>query len=137
MTTHEQLKALEHRLTDAIDRQDWTAAQAMTATGVRVRMGGQDLDLEGWLAQGRAFYAAFPDGRHEIVEVVTDGDRIAVRGVWRGTHRGSFQGVPASGRAVAIDMMMVDRFVEGRLVQRAGLFDAVALMQQIGAFPTS
>lgn len=135
MTTHEQLKALEQRLTDAIDRQDWTTAKQMTAPGVRVRMGGQDMDLDGWLAQGQGFYAAFPDGRHEVAETVIDGDRIAVRGVWRGTHRGPFQGIPASGRAVAIDMMMVDRFVEGRLVQRAGLFDAVALLQQIGAFP--
>ena len=62
-------------------------------------------------------------------------DHGCVRGVWRGTHKGPFQGIPASGSAVAIDMMIIDRIVDGRIVEHFVQLDAMGLMQQIGAMP--
>jgi predicted ester cyclase len=134
--SNDQLVTLQRRLTDAIDCQDWSAVKAMTASHLRVRTGGQDMNWDGWLAQGKAFYSAFPDGKHEIQETMVDADRVAIRGTWSGTHKASFNGIPASGRRVTVDMVLIDRFVDGKLVDRWGVFDALALLQQIGAFPS-
>lgn len=118
-----------------IDRQDWPAVLEMVAPSVRVRAGGHDLDRDGWLGMGKMFYAGFPDGKHDIRSCIVQGDTVAARGVWRGTHRGEFQGVPASGRSVAIDFISMERVVEGKIVEHHAQFDGLALMQQIGALP--
>jgi len=135
-TKHDEIASLQRRVMEAIDRQDWPAVKELTAPRLRVHVGGPDTDFDGWLAQGKMFYGAFPDGKHELQEVVVENDRAAVRGVWRGTHAGTFNGIPATGRTVAIDLAMMDRFVNGRLVEHWGIFDALGLLQQIGAIPT-
>lgn len=133
--THETLASFQRQLIDAIDRQDWAGVKELTSPHVRVHVTGQDLDWDGWQAQGKAFYSAFPDGKHEIQQVVVEADRVVMRGLWRGTHQGAFNGLPASGRRVGVDLMFMDRVVDGRLVERWGVFDAMGLLQQIGAIP--
>src|SRR5262245_36618977 len=49
---------------------------------------------EGVKAQTRALRAAFPDLTVTIEDLVAEGDLVAVRATWRGTHQGSFRGVP-------------------------------------------
>jgi steroid delta-isomerase-like uncharacterized protein len=134
MTTNiDALKATARKFCDAVDRQDWAMAKELAAPSCRARAGGHDLDRDAWLGMGQMFAAAFPDGKHDIQDVVAEGDRVVLRGLWRGTHKGPFQGIPASGRAVTIDMIIVDRIVDGRIVEHFAQFDAMALMQQIGA----
>ena len=60
---------------------------------------------------------------------------MSCEGSGAGPSKGSFQGIPASGRAVSVDMVIIDRVVDGRIVEHFAQFDAMALMQQIGAFP--
>jgi steroid delta-isomerase-like uncharacterized protein len=134
-TTTDTLKASVRRFIDAVDRQDWATTKELAAPGCRARVGGRDIDRDAWLGMGQMFAAAFPDGKHEIQDMIAEGDRVVVRGVWRGTHKGEFQGIPASGRAVAIDMTIIDRIVDGRIVEHFVLLDAMGLMQQIGALP--
>jgi steroid delta-isomerase-like uncharacterized protein len=129
------LKSLARVMFETIDRQDWPAARELTSPSLRVSIGGQVLDRDGWIGMGQMFAAAFPDGKHQITDMIAEGDRVVVSGVWRGTHKGDFQGIPASGRSVEVNMIMVDRFAGGRIVEHGGLFDTLALLQQIGAFP--
>jgi steroid delta-isomerase-like uncharacterized protein len=135
MATSESIKAAVRQFIEVIDRQDWPAVKELASPTCRVRVGGHDLDRDAWLGMGQMFAAAFPDGKHEVQELVAEGDRVVSRSVWRGTHRGSFQGIPASGRAVAIDVMMMERIVDGRIVEHHVVLDALGLMQQIGALP--
>ena len=45
------------------------------------------------LAWRKAMRAAFPDMQVTVADAVAEGDRVAVRAVWRGTHQGPFQGL--------------------------------------------
>jgi steroid delta-isomerase-like uncharacterized protein len=135
MTTTLDNHTLARRILDAIDRHDWPAVEGMTAPGLRVRIGGQDIDFASWRGMGQMFAAAFPDGKHEVEQIVAEGDRVVARCTWTGTHRGAFQGIPASGRAVALTTFLELRIREGRLVEYRGLFDALGMMQHIGALP--
>ena len=43
--------------------------------------------------------AAFPDNRHEVEEIIAEGDRVVVRCALTGTHLGEFMGLrPRAGR---------------------------------------
>jgi steroid delta-isomerase-like uncharacterized protein len=78
---------------------------------------------------------AFPDLRATVEEIVEEGDRIAVRATFTGTHDGEFMGIPASGRTISIQAMDVVRVVDGRAAEHWGVTDVMGLMQQIGAIP--
>lgn len=49
----------------------------------------------------RRLERAFPDIQYRIDDVIVAGDRMALRWEARGTHRGDYLGVAATGRAVS------------------------------------
>ncbi len=51
-----------------------------------------------------------------IDDIVTEGDKICARTTTRGTHRGPLFGIAATGKAVAVAGLIMDRFAEGRIV---------------------
>jgi predicted ester cyclase len=50
----------------------------------------------------------------------------------RGTHRGEFIGLPATGNLVTISEMHIARVVDGKIVERWAEWDQLALLQQVG-----
>ncbi len=81
------------------------------------------------------FRAAFPDLRVEVEDEIGEGDMVSTRGTMRGTHRGDFMGVPATGNSVAVPYIDIWRVEDGRLVENWVQMDMMGLMQQIGAIP--
>src|SRR5215216_5529540 len=53
---------------------------------------------EGMMQTTYMFQAGFPGLRYEPEDMVAEGDKVAVRWTARGTHNGSFMGVPPTGR---------------------------------------
>ena len=77
-------------------------------------------------------YAGFPDLTHTIEEQIAEGEKVVNRLLIRGTHRGSFQGIPASGKAVAMPALTIQRIAEGKVAEQWIAFDAMGLLQQLG-----
>ncbi len=63
------------------------------------------------------YRAAIPDLHVEVEDVVAEGDRIATRETWTGTHRHDLPGAPATGRAFRLTRMHVFRVVDGRIAE--------------------
>ncbi len=61
---------------------------------------GERLGPEGVKKHILGLQAVFPDLRVTIEDIVAEGDRVAVRATWRGTHKGDFRGVPASHQPI-------------------------------------
>jgi steroid delta-isomerase-like uncharacterized protein len=135
MTTRNPIKDQARRFIAALDAQDWASVMEQVAPDCRSHVGGQTLDREGWKGMGQMFYAGFPDGAHEVVDLIAEDDRVAVRGRFEGTHTGDFQGIPPTGRRVALDMVLVYRFAGGRVAEHWGYFDGASLMAQLGLLP--
>jgi predicted ester cyclase len=135
MTNANDPRTVATTLVQLVDRQDWPALLELVAPAVRVRVGGMELDRDGWMGMGKMFYAAFPDARHEIERVLVDGEHAIVLARFRGTHRGELMGIPATGRAVEFSVIHVDRVVDGRVVEHRGELDSAGLMQQLGTPP--
>jgi len=91
------------------------------------------MDARGHAVFGAAFYEGFPDIGHTVDESLVAGDRIAVRFTLRGTHDGSFMGIPPSGRPVEVQAFVWMTVREGRVSRLQGLFDQMGLLRQIGA----
>ena len=81
--------------------------------------------------------AAFPDTRMAVQDVVASGDKVVARVRYLGTHQGEFMGMPATGKAVDVQLIDIFRFADDGLAhEHWGVMDQLSLMQQLGAVPT-
>lgn len=81
-------------------------------------------------------WAAVPDGRISLDDVVSEGDRAAARLTLTGTHEGELMGVPASHRPIEFSVITIMRFDEhGLIAERWNVADFLTMLQQIGAIP--
>ena len=78
-------------------------------------------------------HTAFPDLRIKIEDILAEGDRVAVRASWTGTHRGSLPMMPvsATNRTVSFTGMVLWRIRDGKLVERWATIDRLGLQQQL------
>ncbi len=102
----------------AYARDAFAASYVGHSGGGEVR-GGPEL-IEGFVAELRK---AFPDLRTEIQILAKDGDRITWLRTHRGTHQADFMGVPASGRTITWETMIVTRFEDGKVAEEWGVSD--------------
>jgi steroid delta-isomerase-like uncharacterized protein len=91
---------------------------------------------EGLKAFISAFHVAFPDGHLSIDQMIAEGDTVATRLTFRGTHTGDFMGIPATGKQVAVPALDMARYANGKLVEHWGGPDQMSLMQQLGVIPS-
>jgi steroid delta-isomerase-like uncharacterized protein len=96
---------------------------------------GMKQGLEGIKAAFAEGRVAFPDLVVTVEDVLAEGDKAACRLRTRATHRGTFQGVPATGKVVTQTGIDILRFAGGKLVERWGQFDDLALLAQLGLAP--
>ena len=64
-----------------------------------------------------AYRTAFPDLAVTLEDLLADGDTVIRRFTVRGTHRGPFLGMPASGQPVVLRGLAIDRLAGGRLLE--------------------
>jgi steroid delta-isomerase-like uncharacterized protein len=84
----------------------------------------------------RMLRTAFPDLHFTIEELVAEGDTVAGRVIMSGTHQGTFQGMPPTGRSFRQAQMHFVRFRDGKGVEHRAVRDDLGLMRQLGVIPT-
>jgi steroid delta-isomerase-like uncharacterized protein len=80
---------------------------------------------------------AFPDMHWVVDETVASGDKVVTRFTWTGTHRGTFLGIPATGRGVNAKGVVIDRLEAGKMADSRILMDNFTMMQQLGVIPAA
>lgn len=78
-------------------------------------------------------HKAFPDIYIKVEDMVADGDRVAVRARWTGTHKGALPmlPIPATNRHVMFTGMVFWRVREGKIAERWATIDRLGLQQQL------
>jgi len=84
-------------------------------------------------AQLSIFRSAFTDFQCEIDEVVNDGNHVAVRWTWRGTHTGTLLGIAPTHRKVEFSETHLLRISGGRIVEDHVSANLLDLLHQLGA----
>jgi steroid delta-isomerase-like uncharacterized protein len=79
--------------------------------------------------------AGFPDLSFTVNDMVAEDNTVVARISVKGTHKGTYMGVPPTGKQVKIDGIDVLRFADGRVAERWGQFDDLAMLQQLGLVP--
>ena len=80
--------------------------------------------------------SAIPDLHITLEEDIAEGDKVVSRWRAQGTHRGELMGIAPTGNRVIITGITIHRIEEGKIVEEWENWDALGLMQQIGAIPS-
>jgi steroid delta-isomerase-like uncharacterized protein len=81
------------------------------------------------------YRTAFSDFRLTIEEILSEGETVMTRWSCRGTHKGDLSGIAPTGKQFAITGTTTARFANGKMVEGWVNWDALSLMQQLGAVP--
>jgi len=80
----------------------------------------------------KLLWAAFPDIRWDIAEMIASGDSVMARFMVRGTHEGEYQGLPPTGNIFEMGGVWTARIKDGKLVEVREEADVLGWMQQLG-----
>src|SRR5215207_2088534 len=126
---------------DSVNRGTPTVAETFAPEATIDIVGGPPhvRDRESFASAMTALLAAFPDLQFTVDELLPAGERgdtTVTRWTARGTHRGDQFGFPATGKTVTFQGILVDRWGDGKIVERHEIVDALGLFQQLGVVPT-
>ena len=132
-------KNLNLRWIQAFNERDWSTEAACRTGDYLAHMQGAPgpLDAQGWAGFMGLFATAFPDAQIAVEGSVSEGDIVASRWTMTGTHRGDFMGVPPTGQQITMKGIDFSRVVDGKIAEHWAQFDAIGVMQQIGAMPAT
>lgn len=122
-------RAFNERNPDLLDEACWPHWQDIPLAP------GQEPGPGGFKKLMPVFFAAFPDLKLEIHEVIGSHGRAGVRLSLLGTHRGDLFGVPASNQQVRVTFHEFHHFQDGRLTHTWHLEDWFGMFQRLGQWP--
>jgi steroid delta-isomerase-like uncharacterized protein len=138
-TAEKQNKQLVRQFFEAFDRQDTEMMdQFVLNSNYSLHFSGTEpMNWNGTKQFSAAFYSSFPDLRHNIVDMVAEEDKVAVRLNVTGTHKGELQGIPPTGKKVSFNATDFITLTDEKIVEEWVNADMMGLMQQIGAIPSA
>jgi predicted ester cyclase len=96
---------------------------------------GPVVGIDAWRDMFGGIVAAVPDYNETVYEVVAEGDLVAARITFGGTHAGELFGVPATGRMFAAEGMAFLRICDGWIIEQWTEADLLGVLGQLGALP--
>jgi steroid delta-isomerase-like uncharacterized protein len=74
---------------------------------------------------------SFPDWTERVVDIIAEGDRVVTRYRSTGTHKGSFQGIEATGKKFTVNEVSIYRLENGKIAEQWGFPDGLDLVTQL------
>lgn len=133
----EQTKVIAKRFEELFNDHDLSIADEIFSPNFQSSLpGAPPLDKEGWKAYVQTFWDAFPDLYQETHDVIATEDRLVLRLTYRGSHQAAFQGIPPTGKPVAVRAFGVNHIENGAITVNLVQLDVLGLLQQLGAIPS-
>ena len=133
----EDTKGIVRRGFDALNERDWAAFDALCDSGIMYH--NASTTTQGYPAYIQSismYFTAFPDARLTIEDMIAEGDSVAVRQTFHGTHQGELKGIAPTGKPVTATGMSIFRVANGRVVEQWDNYDDLGLLQQLGVVPS-
>jgi len=84
----------------------------------------------------KAYYAnyvtGFSDRQFIVKEIFAKGNRVVKYWQFKGTHTGTFFGIPATGKTVDVIGCTIATVVDGKITEEQDFFDNYEFLRQIG-----
>jgi len=136
MSTEEN-KANSRRLVERINQGDLTVIDELCAPNhVSHNPPNTTHGSEEYKQSFALLLTAFPDLHFTIEDQLAEGDKVATRLTWTGTHKGAFRGIPPTGKHVTMTGMTISHWVGGKSDEVWANSDSLGLLQQLGVIPS-
>jgi len=134
MSAEENKANVRRLIEEFINKGDLAVADEIFATNFvnHSPAAGTTPDRQGIKQYITMLHTAFSDFHCAIEDLIAEGDRVVVRLMCRGTHRGEFMGISPTGRQGNVTAISILRFAGGRVMERWNNTDNLGLMQQLG-----
>lgn len=135
MPNNEVLRQAYGRLIAAVQANDEDALVGVVHPDIvdHGAIPGQPPGLVGIVSWMRGMHAALSSLTGTIEDTVVEGDKVAGRVIWRGTHAGTFLGLPATGKPLTLAAFHILRFEGGLAVEWWGVPDLYGALTAVGA----
>jgi steroid delta-isomerase-like uncharacterized protein len=131
----ERNKELVRRYMEEATTGDEAAIDELLHPDVVVRFNGSDEPItgrDGYKNMIKLYRQAVPDFKVKVVDVVAEGDKVAVRWTARFKHTGDFDGQKATGKEGTVSGFDLIRIVDGKIVEITDEVDLAAVQRQVG-----
>ena len=126
--------ALVRESVDALSAGDTARLLAVVAPDIVIHYAELPEPLHGretWRHGFELMKRAFPDLHARMDDIVAAGDKVALRLTLSGTHRGEFQGIPATGRTIGYVSHEFYRVADGLIAEEWICSDTASLFRQL------
>jgi len=137
MTLESKKNLVREYLEKVWNKADMVTLERMTTPTFTYTIGGQaPRNIEEMKQFVLAQHVAFPDWHIEIVDMIAEDNKVAIR--WQGyaTHKGFLQNIPPSGKKAAVCGINIYHIVDDKIASEWEQFDMIGLLQQLGALST-
>lgn len=136
----EENKELARKLYQAMNEADYAALDPLLSPD----MVNNDPGLpplppgpEGFKQVVSMLHTGFPDGKFTLQDLVAEGDLVAVRWIYSGTHQGEFAGVPPTGKKISVGGTVIQRIENGKSAEHWAIWDVLGMLTQMEAIPVA
>jgi predicted ester cyclase len=130
----ETVKSFYEHLDGFLNERDQKAFMSLWAPDSK-RFGGsadKSMSIEEMTPFLKEYYSAFPDFKHQFLNVVADGDYVVVQLKYTGTQRADFMGVHSSGRKIECKGIHVLKVTGDKIAELHFVDDDLTMFSQLG-----
>lgn len=134
MSIEEENKAIVRRYQEIYNSNNLEALTEVVSEELRTPkiMPGIPSGIEGAKVAHQIMLTGFPDYQTGIDDLIAEEDKVVARITMSGTHKGSFMGIPPTGKQVEFTGIYIAQIANGKIVEHWGEEDGVSLLTQLG-----
>ncbi len=115
-----------------MDAQDWDTFRDMIAPEHTFHSPfGPPMGRDEHIGIDREFFQSFHDVTHHILDMVAEGDKVAIRGKTTMVHKEAFHGIPPKGKPFELHWLDMMRIEDGKNAEEWLSMDVMRFMQQL------
>jgi steroid delta-isomerase-like uncharacterized protein len=130
-------KTLARQFFDALNNGDETVWDKLCIPEYVLHENALTWTLEQLKQYMKALPVAFPDQVFSVKDVFAEGDKVAVRYTWQGTHNGSYRGIAPTGKKVSLVFLQIHRISNGKCAETWEVTDLSQFYAQLGITPST
>lgn len=101
------------------------------SSDLKVYAFGKTLSEKEWKDIDKNVFLAFSDFKITVLDQITEDDKVVTRAIITGIHTDEFQGRPASGNQVKVNVIAIDRIIDGKIIEHWTEMDFSSFLQQL------
>ena len=137
-TQTEQNKAIVRSNYETADKNDLTTFSEQLAPDLVLHYPGMPgpLKREALIQMMNVMFSGLTQRRHVFEDQIAEDDKVVTRLTLHAVHTGEFQGMPGTGKQIAVSQTAIHRIRDGKIVEVWVSSDDISMMKQLGLMPS-